>query len=430
MNLKIINPHKKKRDFIRSKLIAVVLILLVAAFGVVLVSSEKPMILEEHLKLLAEPPLTEEIRIDKIHNGEISKNSSLYAELLNLEIDQPMVAEITSRFSRMYDLKRSQPGDNFKVFMGPHEHVIAFEYETSDLKRYRLDRDGDNFLESVSEVGLDRTVKEVKGEVVTTLWDALQPKLPDMSLFFDMVEIFGWEIDFLTEPRVGDSFDLIFEFFEKDGRFIKTGQILAVEYILDGQPHRAFLFYDPTGYQDYYDENGYSTRKTLLKSPLNYRRISSTFSHRRYHPIYKIFRPHLGVDYAAPIGTPIVASGDGFVTFKGIKKGFGNYLEVKHSFGLVTCYGHLRNFAKGVVRGRHVVQGQVIGYVGNTGESTGPHLDYRVRRNGKYINPLKMTIPAALPVNEEYKPQFNHLVAQYLPLLENQSNERLYARVD
>lgn len=428
--MKIINPHGKKRKFIRTKLIPGVLILLVAAFGIILVSSKEPIILENQFQLKDEPQPAEEIKIDKIHSGVISKNSNLYAELLNMEINPQLVGEVTSRFASMYDLKKSQPGDSFKVFMGPDDDVVAFEYETSDLKRYRLDREGDEFVESVSEVGLDRSVKEVKGEVTTNLWDALQPQLPDMSLFFDMVEIFGWEIDFLTEPRVGDSFDMIFEVYEKDGQFVKTGQILAVEYVLDGQPHRAFLFSDPTGYQDYYDESGYSMRKTLLKSPLNYRRISSTFTHRRLHPIYKIYRPHLGVDYAAPIGTPIVAAGDGYVNFKGTKRGFGNYLEIKHSFDLVTCYGHLRNFAKGVARGRHVVQGQVIGYVGNTGESTGPHLDYRVRRKGKYINPLKMTIPAALPVNNEYRPQFNHLVATYMPLLNNKASRRLYARVD
>ena len=136
------------------------------------------------------------------------------------------------------------------------------------------------------------------------------------------------------------------------------------------------------------------------------------------------------MDYAAPVGTPIVAAGDGYVTFKGKRGGFGNYLEIKHSFDFVTCYGHLRNFARGVHKGRHVVQGQVIGYVGNTGESTGPHLDYRVRRKGKYINPLKMTIPAAMPVNDEYRPQFNHLVAQYMPHFDRQSNDRLFVRLD
>lgn len=429
--MEIINPNRNKINFIRFKLIPGLLAALVLAFGLVMVSSKKPILTDGDFNQAADSSLSEEINIKTIYTGEISKNSNLYAELLNLELDQTMVAELTSRFSRMYDLKRSQPGDNFKIFLDPQDQVMAFEYVSGELKRYRLDRDeNDGFIESVSDVGLDRVIQTAKGEVVTSLWDALSPLLPDMNLFFDMVEVFGWEIDFLTEPRAGDTFNMVYEIYEKDGEFMKTGRILAVEYVLDGSSHKAFLFTDPTGSQDYYDEDGYSLRKALLKSPLNYRRISSTFSWRRLHPIYKVYRPHLGVDYAAPLGTPIVAAGDGYVTYKGNKKGFGNYLEIKHSYNFVTCYGHLRDFARGVSRGRRVVQGQVIGYVGNTGESTGPHLDYRVRRKGNYINPLKMTVPAAMPVIDDYRPQFNKMVANYLPYLENEDGDRLLVRVD
>ncbi len=377
-----------------------------------------------------EPEPVETIEIAAIHKGSISKNSSLYAELLNLELSHLSVAEITSRFSQMFNLRKSQPGDTFRIFMGPEDSVVAFEYTTGDWKRYRLDRDGDNYIESVKEVGLERQVKTVRGEIETTLWDALVPLLPDMEIFFDMADVFGWEIDFLTEPRIGDSFKIAFEVFKKDGAFVKTGNILAAEYVLDSTPHRAFLYTDPDGHRDYFDEYGYSLRKSLLKSPLNYRRISSKFSYRRLHPIRKIYRPHLGVDYAAATGTPIVASGEGYVLFKGVKRGFGNYIEIKHSDNMVTCYGHLGKFARGIKKGRHVVQGQVIGYVGNTGETTGPHLDYRVRKDAKYINPLKMTIPAAMPVREEFKADFIKIVAEYIPFLNRQPAQKLLAQLD
>jgi len=428
--VRIINPHQKKRNFLRLKVIPGAIFVLILALGAIMISSNKPGLLNGDISQSNQAEPAGAIKVQAVYNGEILKNSNLYAGLLNLEIKEPIVAEITARFSRMFDLTQSQPGDHFEIFMDPDEKAVAFEYITGDLKRYRLDRDGEDFIESIGEIGLDVSVRTASGKVRTTLWDALSPLVPDMSIFFDMVEIFGWEIDFLTEPRVGDSFHLIFEVYEKDSTFVKTGRIIAVEYVLDKQPHRAFLFIDPTGYQDYYDEYGYSLRKALLKSPLNYRRISSRFSRRRLHPIYKIYRPHLGIDYAAPIGTPIVAAGGGYVIYKGDRRGFGNYLEIKHSYGLVTCYGHLRNFGKGVAKGRRVVQGQVIGYVGNTGESTGPHLDYRIRRNGTYINPLKMTIPAALPIAKEFRPQFNHLVAKYLPQFENKTKERLFARLD
>jgi len=376
------------------------------------------------------PEPEETIEITSIQKGTISNNSSLYAELLNLDLTQERVAEITSRFSRMFDLKRSQPGDTYRLFMGSDESILTFEYTTGDWKRYRLDCDGDDYIESVKDIGLERVVESVEGKIETTLWKALVPLLPDMEIFFDMADVFGWEIDFLTEPRVGDSFKIVFEIFRQDGVFIKTGNILAAEYILDNMPHRAFLYIDPDGYRDYYDENGYSLRKSLLKSPLNYRRISSQFSYDRLHPIYKIHRPHLGVDYTAAIGTPVVASGEGYVLFQGVKNGFGNYIEIKHFNDIITCYGHLGEFARGIKMGRHVVQGQVIGYVGNTGEATGPHLDYRIRKNGNYVNPLTMTIPAAMPVKEQFREDFGRNMAEYAPYLEKHGPDKLLAQLN
>lgn len=401
----------------------------VVIFGFLLIHSNNPAA-DGSARSSIGPQPADTVKITTIYNGRIMRNSSLYAELLNLELPQQLVGEITSRFSRIFNLKKSQPGDSFKLFMGPDDTVEAFEYVTGDWKRYRLDRDGDRFIESVQNIGLERSVKMVEGSITTTLWDALEPKLPDMDIFFEMADVFGWEIDFLTEPRIGDSFKIVFETFQKDGVFVKSGNILAAEYDLEGIPHRAFLYTDPDGHRDYYDEKGYSLRKELLKSPLNFRRISSKFSYRRFHPIYKIYRPHLGVDYAAAIGTPVVAAGDGFVVFKGVKKGFGNYLEIRHANGLITCYGHLGRFGNGVAGGRRVVQGQVIGYVGNTGESTGPHLDYRIRKNGNYMNPLKLTIPAAMPVKEEYRIDFEKAIAEYKPLIDNPADGELLAHLD
>jgi len=429
--LRIINHKNKTSEHLRSRIVPIAAVVQVFVFAAVLFHTNRTSAIFNTPTLTGpDPEPVETVNVDAIYTGMIKKNSSLYAELLNLEISHPLVAEITSRFSRMFDLTHSQAGDKFRLFMGPDNSIVALEYITDDWKRYRLDRDGDRYVETIYEVGLERSVKTVKGEIESTLWEALMPQLPDMEIFFSMADIFGWEIDFLTEPRIGDSFKIAFEVYEKDGAFVKTGNILAAEYILDGEIHRAFLYTDPDGRRDYYDENGYSLRKTLLKSPLNYRRVSSKFSYRRLHPIRKIHRPHLGVDYAAAVGTPVVAAGDGYVIFKGERRGFGNYLEVQHSHGLVTCYGHLHKFGKGVAKGRHVVQGQVIGYVGNTGESTGPHLDYRVRKNGKYINPLKMTIPAAMPVNQEYREMFSRTVAEYLPYFNGRPPERLLARLD
>jgi hypothetical protein len=375
-------------------------------------------------------PYSEQINIAAIYSGTIARNSSLYNELLESPISRQIIASITSSLSRLFDLRRSKPGDSFIVFMGQGDTVLAFEYTTKDWKRYRLDREGDKYIATVQNIDLERKVRRVEGIIESSLWDALRPLLPDMETFMELTDVFGSEIDFLTESQPGDEFSLIFEVFEKDSVAVRAGRILAAQYILAGVPHRAFMYQDSLGQKDYFDEKGYCLRKSLLKSPLNYRRISSRFSRNRFHPIHKIYRPHLGVDYAAAVGTPVVAAGDGHIIYKGWKGGFGNYLEIKHPNSFITCYGHLRGFARGIVNGGRVTQGQVIGYVGSTGESTGPHLDYRVKKHGGFIDPLKMVIPASLPVKEENRVEFQMLVQQYLPLLESPAPETVLAQLN
>jgi len=372
------------------------------------------------------PVETEQVQIAQIYTGQIFKNSSLYAELLKQEVPRAVVAQITARFAELFDLSRSRPGDEYKLFVTPGDTVMAFEYLTRDLKIYRLEKSGEDFIEQVSDVDLEKRIEFAGTVIESSLWDALAKELPDMELFTKITDIYAWEIDFLTEPRIGDKFKMVYEAFYKDGKFVKSGEIIAAEYDLDGTPHRAFLFTDPVGYTDYYDENGYSLRRALLKSPLNYRRITSRFSYNRLHPIKKIHRPHLGVDYAASIGTPVVAAGDGIIKVMHWENGFGNYIEIKHDFGLTTTYGHLNEFAKGIGEGRRIRQGEVIGYVGQTGLSTGPHLDYRVKKNGSYVDPLKMTVPAAIPVKSQYMAAFTETVAQGNAALTEQVNPRLY----
>ena len=372
------------------------------------------------------PVETEQLEVDQIYAGEIQKNSSLYTELLIQEVPEKAVTTITDRFSELFDLTSSHPGDQFKLFLTRGDSVLAFEYTTHDMKKYRLEKSGDDYIEKVTEVNLDRRVEFLSATVETSLWAALIEKLPDPELFTKITDIYAWEIDFLTESRQGDKFKMVYEAFYKDSVFIKCGDILASEYELDGVPHCAFLYTDPDGYTDYYDENGYSLRRALLKSPLNYRRITSRYSQSRLHPVLKIERPHLGVDYAAAIGTPVVAAGDGMVKVQGWVNGFGNYMEIEHDFGLTTGYGHLDSFAKGVVKGRRVRQGQVIGYVGMTGMATGPHLDYRVKKEGRYINPLRMTVPASPPVQTQFMADFANYVRTRAQSLDTRIKPEMY----
>ena len=424
--------HKNNRHDLRTRIASFATGVLIFIFaGILQQTYQSGSLLNYDLPAIQnQEQYSETFSIASIYSGTIARNSSLYNELLNSPVSREIVHHITTRLSRLCDLRRSCPGDSFKLFIGQGDTVLAFEYMTGDWKRYRLDREGDDYVATVQNIDLERSVRRVEGIIESSLWDALLPLLPDMEIFADLTDIFGWEIDFLTEPRAGDRFSLIFEIFEKDSVYVKPGRILAAQYYLGDTPHRAFLFEDPTGHKDYFDEKGYCLRKSFLKSPLNYRRISSRYSKSRYHPIHKIYRPHLGVDYAAAEGTPVVSAADGRIIYKGWKRGFGNYLEIKHPSGIHTCYGHLRGYARGISNGGQVTQGQVIGYVGSTGESTGPHLDYRVKKNGQFIDPLKMVMPASLPLKVDYKPDYQQLVDRYLPLLIETAPETLLVRLD
>ncbi len=423
--------YRKPGDWprIKAKIASALSIILVIVFAGILYQAGQPVLVQNETdgELIAPP---ETLSVKTIYKGSITRNSNLYAELLNLDLPGALIANLTDRFSHLFNLTNSHPGDSFQLFVGRDDSVLAFEYVTKDWKKYRLDREGSDFIETIDSLGYERSIQISSGIIKSNLWEAMSPLLPDQSLISDMVDIFGWEVDFLTESKAGDGFKLIYEVFVKDGQFIKTGNILAAEYIADKITHRAFLYIDSAGHKDYYDEKGYSLRKALLKSPLNYRRISSRFSFRRLHPIYKVYRPHLGVDYAAPFGTPVVSAGDGTVTYKGWKSGFGNYVEVKHSFGLITGYGHLRGFSKDIKRGEKILQGQVLGYVGMTGDATGPHLDYRMEKNGRFVDPLRMILPAALPVNEIYRAEFNQIVSEYLQYLDYPYQEGMVAQTN
>ncbi|NNG46563.1 MAG: peptidoglycan DD-metalloendopeptidase family protein, partial [Deltaproteobacteria bacterium] len=205
--------------------------------------------------------------------------------------------------------------------------------------------------------------------------------------------IFSWDFDFTTALRKGDTFKVIVEELWLDGRFKRLGPILAAEFVNDGNTHRAFRYEGPDGRAGYYDEEGKSLQRSFLKAPLSYRRISSGFSYSRRHPILKVRRHHLGVDYVAPRGTPVSALGNGTVRFAGYKGANGNLVILKHPKGFTTYYLHLHKIRKGIRRGVRVSQGDVIGYVGSTGQATGPHLCFRMKKGSRFVNPRRVNVP-------------------------------------
>ncbi len=271
------------------------------------------------------------------------------------------------------------------------------------LQSFRCEIDADTYLEARRQpqggfkvrrerYRYQRRISHMAGIIQSNLVESMK----DIVLAVELSEIFAWQVDFNTDLRRGDTWRLVVEGLYLDGKFRRWGRILSAELSNNGRIYRAYWYEDPQGrYSGYYDEQGASLRRAFLKAPLSFKRISSGFSRRRFHPILKIYRPHLGVDYAAPKGTPVSAAGDGVVVFAGYKGQNGNLVIIKHPNGYRTYYGHLWKFARGIRKGRRVKQGQVIGYVGSTGLATGPHLDYRVKRNGRFINPLAMKLPPA-----------------------------------
>jgi murein DD-endopeptidase MepM/ murein hydrolase activator NlpD len=252
---------------------------------------------------------------------------------------------------------------------------------------------------------VETVIMTTSGEIESSLWNAMVGNGSDPALAISLSEVFAWSIDFFGIQK-GDSYKVIYEELNVDGTTIGTGRILGAFMHHNGTEYYAIYFNQGDKGGDYFDYNGGSVRREFLKAPLNFKRISSHFSNSRLHPVLKIRRPHHGVDYAAEYGTPVVTIGDGLVIDKGWDKGGGNYLKVKHNSVYTTVYMHLSKFAKGLNKGDRVSQGEVIGYVGSTGLSTGPHLDFRIFRNGSAVDPLKVESPPSEPVSAEYMSEF------------------------
>jgi len=257
----------------------------------------------------------------------------------------------------------------------------------------------------------------INGTITSNLFDAVAKIGEEAELAINLAEIFAWDIDFMHDIREGDLFRAIVEKRFLKGQPAGYGRILAAEFVNQGKSYRAILFNDGSGNTNYYDPEGRNLRKGFLKAPLNFTRISSGFTMKRYHPITKTWKAHPAIDYVAPTGTPIKAVGEGKVVRKGYTKYNGNFIEVRHPNGYSTLYLHMSKFAKGIKKSKRVIPGQIIGYVGATGLATGPHLCFRMRKNGKPVNPNKVKMPTTPAVSSKNIPEFSILAAHRLAQL-------------
>jgi murein DD-endopeptidase MepM/ murein hydrolase activator NlpD len=306
----------------------------------------------------------------------------------------------------VYDLGRIRAGRQLRLASLPEGRWRRLEYDIDETRYLVVHNDEGGVRAEIRYVPIEFKPAIVTGVIEDSLIAALNKAGEQDSLAIDIVErCFGWDIDFNTDLRKGDSFRVFVEKRYLDGRLAGYRDILAAEFVNEGRVYRAFRFtYPDTKASDYFDETGGSRRKDFLRSPIKFAvpRVTSRFSASRFHPIYKIYRPHYGVDYAAPVGTKVQATADGEVTFAGREAGSGNTVRMRHKNAYQTAYLHLSGFGPGVRKGAVLKGGDIIGYVGSTGDSTGPHLDYRIYYHGSPVNPLGHKFKPADPLRKEF----------------------------
>ncbi|MGD8311879.1 MAG: peptidoglycan DD-metalloendopeptidase family protein [Gammaproteobacteria bacterium] len=305
-----------------------------------------------------------------------------------------------------HNLKKIYPGQTFNVLISAARGLEKLTYRIDELSTLEVTRKGEEFEISTSHRTPERQINNASGTISSSLFvDAQKAGMSD-KLIMELANIFGWDIDFALDLRSGDQFTVLYEELFLDGERIGNGDIIAAEFVNRGRKFQAFRYTDKGGKTDYYSLNGKSMRKTFLRTPVEFSRISSRFSLGRKHPILNRIRAHKGVDYAASTGTPIRATGHGKIIHRGRKGGYGNTIIIQHGTKYSTLYAHMSKFRSGLQTGSHVQQGQIIGYVGSSGLATGPHLHYEFRINGVHRDPLRVKLPGAEPLDNKYMADF------------------------
>ncbi len=348
----------------------------------------------------------------KIDRDEIKSGDYLGGIFTRLGVDPKIVGKLNTYTDGIFDIRKLRTGNTYTAMMSNDgsNKLRYFVYTINDTSYVIFDfRDSLHVHNGAKEVV--RKLKSISGVINSSLWTTMQESGSDPNLAVALANIYQWSIDFYAIQK-GDSFKAIYEELSVGGKPISIGEIHSAVFSHNGKAYFAYRF-EQGNITDYFDENGQNLRKEFLKAPLKFSRITSKFSNSRMHPILRIRRPHHGVDYAAPKGTPVHTIGNGTIVKAAYSGGAGRLVMIRHNNGYSTSYMHLAGFAPGIHPGASVSQGQVIGYVGSSGLSTGAHLDFRVFKNNVAMDPLKVESPPALPVNSKYKASFDSLKVQY-----------------
>ncbi|WP_317705175.1 peptidoglycan DD-metalloendopeptidase family protein [Methylomarinovum caldicuralii] len=378
---------------------------------------ESGILQEDTLAAVPVAPVPEEPRGSWVEH-RIVRGDTLAAIFARYGIDARYLQRLLSADDPLADtLTQLYPGRALKFLVKPDGTLEKLVYERSRMERLEATPTATGFaIEKILEHPL-RELRHARGAIDSTLYEAgHQAGLSD-KLIMALTEIFGWDIDFARSIRPGDRFQVLYEKLRLDGEVIGDGPIIAAEFVNQGKVHRAIRFVHPDGHVDYYTPEGRSLRKAFLRTPVKSARISSRFNLHRRHPVLHRIRAHKGVDYAAPIGTPVHATGDGRIIFRGWKGGYGRVVILDHGRGYTTLYAHLHRFGK-FKQGSRVRQGDVIGYIGKSGLATGPHLHYEFRINGVHRDPLTVPLPDSQPLPAGLRTAFAQQAAPLLAELE------------
>ena len=332
----------------------------------------------------------------------LRRGQTLGTVLEDLGLDGRQARAVTTALGSHLNVRKMRTGEIGLAYFDSSSELSRLRFEVSGEGWVDLERGPSSWKSSIHEFSRDVTIRRIGGVLEDVLVTAVVEAGGRQQVPYEMSYVLQWDLDFNRDLRKGDRFQVVYEEIYLDGKYAGMGKILALVYENEGRVLEAYRFGD----RGYYDGDGRPLQKMFLRSPLPFTRVTSRFSNRRFHPVLKVHRPHYGVDYGAPTGTPVRVTAGGVVTFAGRSGGAGKMVRVRHTNGYETSYLHLSGYAKGIRRGRRVAQADLVGYVGSTGLSTGPHLDYRVKQNGRWLDPLRLKSEPVEPIPDDLLPDF------------------------
>ena len=367
---------------------------------------------------------TEKTRSLKVRNGD-----TLMSIMLSAGIARDDAHDAVAALRAVYDPRDLRVGQRVHLTFSPNNNLKEMLLDPSVVRQVAVRRDeATSFRAFESMRTLNRKIGFARGTIKSSLYKAAVDQDVPLSVLAELVRIYSWDVDFQREIQQGDSFELAYERFVDDrGHVVRHGEVIYAQMTLSGGAKPLYRFEVRPGRIDYFDDKGRSAKRPLLRTPIDGARLSSRYGKRR-HPILGYTKMHSGVDFAAPTGTPIYAAGDGVITFRGRKGGYGKYIRIRHAGGYSSAYAHMSRYRKGYTQGRRVKQGEVIGYVGSTGRSTGPHLHYEILVRGRKVNPLTIKMPSGVKLGRKDFARFEAKRANITALVSGLQKEKTITR--